>query len=213
MACKTRVQSQVELYQRLPKMHLLLPCLIQHYKVRFKSKVEKSGVRSSPYPYTALWLLLKRERSCRPRLRSPTLLYDNVKLETRHVPAVDDLHTGTDTYTTTMSSAALRNSRPCARLIKLNKWTQVKADTVIVISIWSSFQGVRVMRYPFLHMVFLREKRWSPGVRDWGRDWGEMEDEPRVSEYRGSLIIHWRLFEVDKPIRSIFNRTSPGKLQ
>ena len=37
MAWETKVQSQVELYQRLKKWYLLN---IQHYKVRIKGKVE-----------------------------------------------------------------------------------------------------------------------------------------------------------------------------
>ena len=38
----------------------------QHYKVRIKGKVEKSGERSSALPYTSVWKLLKREPSGRP---------------------------------------------------------------------------------------------------------------------------------------------------
>ena len=46
----------------------------QQYKVRIKGKVELSRERSSALPYTSVQLLLKREPSGRPRLRSPTLL-------------------------------------------------------------------------------------------------------------------------------------------
>ena len=35
------------------------------------------------------------------------MYYDNVKLETCYVLAVDDLHINTSTYTTTLSSTAL----------------------------------------------------------------------------------------------------------
>ena len=46
----------------------------QWYKVRIKGKVEQSRYRSSALPYTSGYILLKREPSGRPRLRSPTTL-------------------------------------------------------------------------------------------------------------------------------------------
>ena len=48
MAPETRVQSQVESYQRLKNAYLLNT---QHYKVRIKGKVEQSREESSPFPY------------------------------------------------------------------------------------------------------------------------------------------------------------------
>ena len=55
MAWETRVQSQVKWYQRYKKM-VLDPSLLntQHYKVRIKGKVEKSGGKSSALPYTSV---------------------------------------------------------------------------------------------------------------------------------------------------------------
>ena len=49
MAEKTRVQSQVESYQRLKKKMVLDTSLLntQHYKVCIEGKVKKSGGRSS----------------------------------------------------------------------------------------------------------------------------------------------------------------------
>ena len=53
MALETWVQSQVESYQRLLKMVLDTTLLnTQHYKVRFKGKVEQSWEWSSALPYT-----------------------------------------------------------------------------------------------------------------------------------------------------------------
>ena len=53
MARETWVQSQVESYQRLLKMELDTTLLnTQHYKVRFKGKVEQSWEWSSALPYT-----------------------------------------------------------------------------------------------------------------------------------------------------------------
>ena len=46
----------------------------QHYKVRFKGKVEQSWEWSSALPYTLVQQLSKREPSGRPRLWSLTLL-------------------------------------------------------------------------------------------------------------------------------------------
>ena len=46
----------------------------QNYKVMIKGKVEQTKEWSSVLPYTLVWLLLKRDRSGHPRLRSPTLL-------------------------------------------------------------------------------------------------------------------------------------------
>ena len=46
----------------------------QHYKVRIKDKLEQSREWRSTLPYTLVWLLLKKEVSGHPRLRSPTLL-------------------------------------------------------------------------------------------------------------------------------------------
>ena len=53
MARETWVQSQVESYQKTLKMELDTTLLnTQHYKVRFKGKVEKSREWSSALPYT-----------------------------------------------------------------------------------------------------------------------------------------------------------------
>ena len=53
MARETWVQSQVESYQRHKKMELDTTLLnTQHYKVRFKGKVEQSWEWSSALPYT-----------------------------------------------------------------------------------------------------------------------------------------------------------------
>ena len=53
MARKTWVQSQVESYQKTLKMVLDTTLLnTQHYKVRFKGKVEQSWEWSSALPYT-----------------------------------------------------------------------------------------------------------------------------------------------------------------
>ena len=46
---ETRVQSQVESYQRLKKWYLMPPCLTQHYKVSIKGKVAQSRERCSSY--------------------------------------------------------------------------------------------------------------------------------------------------------------------
>ena len=46
----------------------------QHYKVRFKGKVEQSREWSSALPYTLVQQLSKREPSGHPRLQSLTLL-------------------------------------------------------------------------------------------------------------------------------------------
>ena len=48
-----------------------------HYKSRIKGKVDQSWEWSSAFPYTSMWLLLKRGPSGHPRLRSPTLLINN----------------------------------------------------------------------------------------------------------------------------------------
>ena len=57
MVQETRVQSQVESYQRLKKMVLDATLLnTQHYKVRIKGKVEQSRKRSSALPYTSTML-------------------------------------------------------------------------------------------------------------------------------------------------------------
>ena len=47
------IQSQVESYQRLKKLYLILPCLTQHYTVRIKGKLSNpgEGVASSPTPW------------------------------------------------------------------------------------------------------------------------------------------------------------------
>ena len=48
MVWKTKVQSQVELFQRLKKWYLMVPCLtLTIYKVRIRGKVEQSRERSS----------------------------------------------------------------------------------------------------------------------------------------------------------------------
>ena len=53
MARETWVQSQVESYQKTLKMVLDTTLLnTQHYKVRFKGKVEQSWEWSSALPYT-----------------------------------------------------------------------------------------------------------------------------------------------------------------
>ena len=53
IARETWVQSRVESYQRLKKMVLDASLLnTQHYKVRFKGKVEQSREWSSALPYT-----------------------------------------------------------------------------------------------------------------------------------------------------------------
>ena len=53
MGRDTRVQSQVESYQRLKKWYYDATLLnTQHYKVRIKGKVEQSGEKSSTLPYT-----------------------------------------------------------------------------------------------------------------------------------------------------------------
>ena len=53
---KTRVQSQVESYQRLKKLGLDTALLnTQNYKVRIKGKVEQSKERSSALPYTSVY--------------------------------------------------------------------------------------------------------------------------------------------------------------
>ena len=53
MARETWVQSQVESYQKTLKMELDTTLLnTQHYKVRFKGKVEQSREWSSALPYT-----------------------------------------------------------------------------------------------------------------------------------------------------------------
>ena len=49
----------------------------QQYKVRIKGKVEQPMERSSALPYTLMLLLLKKEPSGRPRIRSPILLTYN----------------------------------------------------------------------------------------------------------------------------------------
>ena len=55
MVRKTRVQSQVESYQRLKKMLLDAALLSsQHYKVKIKGKVEQSQERSSALLYTTV---------------------------------------------------------------------------------------------------------------------------------------------------------------
>ena len=51
MARETRVQSQVESYQRLKKWYLILSCLTLSIK---RSKLEQSGERSSTLPYTSV---------------------------------------------------------------------------------------------------------------------------------------------------------------
>ena len=53
MGQATRVQSQVESYQRLKKLVLDVALLnAQHYKARIKGKVEQSKEWSSTLPYT-----------------------------------------------------------------------------------------------------------------------------------------------------------------
>ena len=47
---ETWVQSQVELYQRLKKSHLMPPCLTQHYKVWIKGKWSNPGKGVAPFP-------------------------------------------------------------------------------------------------------------------------------------------------------------------
>ena len=42
---------------------------------QYKSKVEQSRERGNALPYTSVLLLLKKELSGHPRLRSPTYLY------------------------------------------------------------------------------------------------------------------------------------------
>ena len=55
MVRETRVQSQVESYQRRKKMVLDTSLLnTQYYKVRIKGKVEQSRERSSALPYTSV---------------------------------------------------------------------------------------------------------------------------------------------------------------
>ena len=52
MVWETRVQSQVESYQKLKKMVLDAALFnTQHYKVRIKGKVEQSREWSSALPY------------------------------------------------------------------------------------------------------------------------------------------------------------------
>ena len=56
MAWETRIQLQVETYQRLKKMVLDAALLnTQHYKVWIKGKVEQSKEWSSTLPYTLVW--------------------------------------------------------------------------------------------------------------------------------------------------------------
>ena len=55
MVQETKVQSQVESYQRLKKMILDAALLnTQYYKVRIKGKVEQSREKSSALPYTSV---------------------------------------------------------------------------------------------------------------------------------------------------------------
>ena len=55
MVQDTRIQSQVESYQRLKKMVLHVTLLnTLHYKVRIKGNVKQSGKRSSALPYTSV---------------------------------------------------------------------------------------------------------------------------------------------------------------
>ena len=70
MARETWVQSQVESYQRLKKWYVIPPNT-QHYKIRFKDKVEQSREKSSALTYTSAWELMKRAPLGRLRLRSP----------------------------------------------------------------------------------------------------------------------------------------------
>ena len=75
MIRETEVQSQVELYQRLKKWHLMLPCLTLStimYRSRVKCSNPGNGVAPSPtLQWSSYW---KGKPSGRPRLRSPTLL-------------------------------------------------------------------------------------------------------------------------------------------
>ena len=60
---------------KTPKMVLDASLLnTQHYKVWIKGKVEQSRERSSPFLYTSVYYLLKKEPSGHPRLWSPTFL-------------------------------------------------------------------------------------------------------------------------------------------
>ena len=57
MVLETRVQSQVESYQRLLKRKMVLDASLlktQYYKVRIRRKVEQSSERSNALPYTLL---------------------------------------------------------------------------------------------------------------------------------------------------------------
>ena len=64
----------------------------QNYKVWIKSKMEQSRERSSALPYTLVSLLLKREPSSRPRLRSPTLQHLRTKIEEKYAKIKFDSH-------------------------------------------------------------------------------------------------------------------------
>ena len=55
MAQETGVQSHVESYQKTQKVVLDTALFnTQHYKVRFKGKVEQSREKSSSLPYTSV---------------------------------------------------------------------------------------------------------------------------------------------------------------
>ena len=80
-ARETKIQSLVKSYQRLQKMVLDASFLnTQHYKVWVKDKVEQSRERSGDLPYTSVLSLLKKEPLGHPRLRSPTLLFTNLRI-------------------------------------------------------------------------------------------------------------------------------------
>ena len=76
IARETEVQSLVKSYQRLKKWYVMPPCLTLII-IRYVSRVKwsNSGEGVVPSPYTSVKLLLKRETSGRPRLRSSTFTY------------------------------------------------------------------------------------------------------------------------------------------
>ena len=109
MARETRVQSQVESYQRPKKWYLMPPCLTLGI-IRYGSRVKwcnlGKGVAPSPTPWCSK--LSKREPSGHPRLWSHYYIisWSNIYIEVfidiiiiTHAHTHTYMHTHTHTYT------------------------------------------------------------------------------------------------------------------